>query len=72
MAGKTEYKNQWQTENKDRINLVVDKGRKDIIKSHAEEQGESVNGFINRAIDNQIEMDNGVSASAIGAEGGCA
>ncbi|MDE6590223.1 MAG: hypothetical protein K2K53_07760 [Oscillospiraceae bacterium] len=33
------------------------KGRKDEIKAHAEAQGESVNGFINRAIDNQISRD---------------
>ena len=33
------------------------KGRKDIIKAHAEAQRESVNGFINRAIDHQISQD---------------
>ena len=27
------------------------------IQAHAETQGESVNGFINRAIDNQMERD---------------
>ncbi len=57
MAGKTEYKNTWQRENVDRVNLTMPKGRKDIIKTHAETQGESVNGFINRAIDNQISQD---------------
>ena len=50
MAGKTEYKNTWQRENVDRVNLTMPKGRKDIIKAHAEAQGESVNSFINRAI----------------------
>ena len=29
MAGKTAYKNDWQKENKERINLVVDKGYKE-------------------------------------------
>lgn len=43
--------------NYDRMELTVPKGRKDIIKAHAETQGESVNGFINRAIDNQISQD---------------
>lgn len=57
MAGKTEYKNNWQKENKERINLVVEKGAKDAIKAHAESMGESVNGFINRAIDETIERD---------------
>ena len=41
----------------DRINLTLPKGRKEEIKAHAESRGESVNGFINRAIENQIERD---------------
>lgn len=57
MAGTTEYKNKWQQENKERINLVVDKGQKDIIKAHAEVHGESVNAFINRAINETMERD---------------
>ena len=57
MAGKTDYKNKWQQENKERINLVVAKGSKDIIKDHAEARGESVNGFINRAIAETMERD---------------
>lgn len=64
MAGKTEYKNKWQQENKERINLVVDKGQKEIIKAHAEAQGESLNGFINRAISETMERD----AATTGAE----
>lgn len=58
MAGTTEYKNKWQQENRERINLVVGKGQKDIIKAHAEARGESVNGFLNRAIAETIERDN--------------
>ena len=34
----------------DRINLTVPKGEKDKIKAFAESKGESVNGFIYRAI----------------------
>lgn len=60
MAGKTEYKNQWQKENVDRVNLTMPKGKKDKVKQHAEQHGESLNGFINRAIDEQIERDNNV------------
>lgn len=41
----------------DRINLTVDKGKREIIRTHADSRGESVNGFINRAIDNQIAQD---------------
>ena len=61
MAGKTEYKNNWQKENVDRVNLTMPKGKKDTIKAHAEAQGESVNGFINRAIDEAMERDQGDS-----------
>ena len=43
--------------NYDRVELRLKKGQKDIIKAHAEAMGESVNGFISRAIDNQIERD---------------
>lgn len=57
MAGKTEYKNQWQKDNVDRVNLTMPKGKKDKVKQHAEQNGESLNGFINRAIDEQIERD---------------
>lgn len=41
----------------DRINLTVKKGKKEIIKAHADAQGTSVNDFINRAIDEKIERD---------------
>jgi uncharacterized protein (DUF1778 family) len=57
VAGKTAYKNQWQKENVDRINLTVPKGKKDIIKAHADARGESVNGFINRAVDETLERE---------------
>lgn len=42
--------NKWIAKAYDRINLTVTKGRKEIIQAHAEATGESVNGFINRAI----------------------
>lgn len=57
MAGKTAYKNNWQKENVDRINLTMPKGKKETVQAHAAKQGESVNGFINRAIDGQIVRD---------------
>ena len=41
----------------DRINIVVKKGKKEIIQAHAAAQGESVNGFINKAIDEKLERD---------------
>ena len=60
MSGKAEYKNKWHKENCDRINLTVTKGKKADIKAHADLQKESVNGFINRAIDETMERDNSV------------
>lgn len=46
--------------NYDRIELVVKpKGKKNELKAHAAERGESLNAFINRAIDETLERDNG-------------
>ena len=41
----------------DRINLLVSKGEKDKIKERADALGESVNGYINRLI--QEDMNRG-------------
>ena len=41
----------------DEIKVRVSKGNKDIIKAHAEGKGESLNGFVNRAIDEAMERD---------------
>ena len=41
----------------DRINLTVPKGQKEIIKTHAESRGESVNAFLNRAAQETMERD---------------
>lgn len=49
--------NKWIAKAYDRINLTVPKGKKDTIQAHAEARRESVNGFINRAIDHQISQD---------------
>ena len=57
MAGKTEYKNKWITEKLDRMNLTMPKGKKSDLQAHAKENGESLNGFVNRAIDEAIERD---------------
>lgn len=43
--------------NYERVELRLEKGKKDVVKAHAESQGESLNGFINRAIDETIERD---------------
>lgn len=54
--------------NYDRMELTVPKGQKEAIKAHAEAQGESVNGFINRAIDETMERDSAAPAASEGPE----
>ena len=39
----------------DRINLTVPKGNKERIQTAAQANGESVNAFINRLIDTELE-----------------
>lgn len=51
-------KNKYNAKAYDRIALQVKKGRKETLKAHAEQHGESLNGFINRAIDEAMERDN--------------
>ena len=41
----------------DRFGLTMPKGDLDTIKAHAEAHSESVNGFINRAIEETMERD---------------
>ena len=43
--------------NYDRVNLVLTKGKKESIQTHAADHGESLNAFINRAIDETVERD---------------
>ena len=50
----------------DRFGLTMRKGQLDAIKAHAEAQGESVNGFINRAIDEAMERDKTAPAALEG------
>nr|DAU81930.1 MAG TPA: Alginate and motility regulator [Caudoviricetes sp.] len=45
--------------NYDEIKLRVPKGDRDRIKAHADTRGESVNGFILRAIRAQMQRDAG-------------
>ena len=56
-TARTRANNKWNAKAYDRINLTVEKGSKDAIKAHAESKGESVNGFINRAIKETMERE---------------
>lgn len=59
MGGRTSAasKNKWMAKAYDRVNLTMPKGKKETIQAHAEARGESVNGFINRAIDQTMNRD---------------
>lgn len=59
MGGRTsnESKAKYNAKAYDRINIAAPKGRKAEIQAHAADQGESVNGFINRAIGETMERD---------------
>ena len=50
--------NRYVAKNYDRINLTVKKGTKEVLQEHAEKHGESVNGFIVRAITETMKRDN--------------
>ena len=47
--------NRYIAKSYDRINLTVSKGKKERIQNYAQSVGESVNGFINRAIDEALK-----------------
>ena len=54
----TKAQNKYIAKAYDRVNLTLPKGRKAELQAHASDRGESVNGFINRAIDEAIMRDN--------------
>ena len=41
----------------DRIAMRVPRGKREIIQAHAQEQGESINAFLNRAVNETMERD---------------
>lgn len=47
----------------DRVELKVKKGRKEELQEHASRKNESLNSFINRAIDETIARDNADATS---------
>ncbi len=56
----------YMKENYDEIKARIPKGQKEIIKAHAEAQGESLNAFINRAIVDTMERDKGDTEEVAG------
>ena len=49
--------NKYVKNNYDEIKLRMPKGKKEIIQAHAAQRGESVNAYINRAIDKAMSED---------------
>ncbi len=71
-ASKAQQKavSRYMKENYDVYQVRMPKGRKETIKAHAEAQGESVNGFINRAITEAMERDTPGGYAVGGGQGG--
>ena len=59
MGGKTSAAsiNKYMAKAYDRVNLTMPKGKKEKVQAHAEARGQSVNSFINSAIDEKMERD---------------
>ena len=49
--------NKYMKKNYDRVNLMLPKGQKEVFQTHATNRNESLNAFVNRAIDEAIERD---------------
>ena len=57
-TSQTRAKNKYNAKAYDSLRIVVKKGGKEIIKAHAIRRGESINGFVNRAIREAMARDN--------------
>ena len=55
---KNKYINKWKKENIKRICLEVSPDKFQQIKASAESSGESVNGYIKKAIDDRLNKEN--------------
>ena len=48
----------YRKKNYDQLKIEVKKGKKEILRAHAASGNESLNAFVNRAIDETVERDN--------------
>lgn len=61
LGGKNSYESIKRYEDKayDKVLVRMPKGKKEAIKAHADSKGQSVNGFINEAIDEKMDREGG-------------
>ena len=52
---KIAYNNKYNSDNYDSLRIVVPKGKKEKIREHAQSKGESINSFVNKAIDKAMD-----------------
>ncbi len=55
----TRAKNKYNAKNYDSLRIIVQKGKRDILKAIAEQQGESLNGYTKKALQAKIKADTG-------------
>lgn len=56
---KAKWQNDYIARNYDRVNLTMPKGKKEILQARAKAAGESVNAYINKAIEQRMEQEAG-------------
>lgn len=56
---KAKWQNDYIARTYDRVTLTMPKGRKEVIQAKADAQGESVNAYINKAIEQRMEREAG-------------
>lgn len=64
----TRAKNKYNSKNYDSLRIIVKKGRKKIIQSAALAVGQSINGYVNEAVENRMLAD-GITLDDNTAEG---
>lgn len=52
----TKAKNKYNDKAYDQVRVVVKKGQKEVIKAYAEAQGLSINGYINKLIEQDMKQ----------------
>ncbi|MBS6218699.1 hypothetical protein [Flavonifractor plautii] len=59
LGGKNSYESIKRYEDKayDKVLVRMPKGKKEVIQTHADSRSQSVNSFINEAIDEKMERD---------------